>query len=100
MRARSWRVAALASLPLLLAASAADAHEFQPSLLELRAIGAGRYEVDWKPSSGALGGAALAPGFPSRCHRLDAPEVAEGSGPARFLLDCGSAGLAGAEIRV
>lgn len=100
MSARSRRVAALACAPLFLAVSAADAHELQPSLLELRAIGAGRYEVDWKPSSRPLGGAALAPGFPSRCRRVDPPGVTEGNGPARFLLECGSAGLAGAEIRV
>ena len=104
MRARSWcplvPMIAIVGAPVLLAVSAAEAHELQPSLLDLRAIGAGRYEVEWKPTSRAGGAAALAPSFPSRCVRVDPPGLIEGGGPARFVLDCGKAGLAGEEIRV
>jgi hypothetical protein len=93
MRARARRLPAILGAPLLLAAGDAAAHELQPSLLEVRAIGAGRYAVEWKPSERAAGSLALAPTFPPRCARV-------GVEPAHFVLDCGPAGLAGAEIRV
>jgi HupE/UreJ protein len=89
-------VGALATL----AAGAAGAHEITPCLLELRAIGAGRYEIVWKPSSRAAGIAELAPSFPPRCQRIDSPVVVEDSAAAHFILDCGPQGLAGAEIRI
>jgi hypothetical protein len=73
-------------------------HEFQPCLLELRDLGAGRYEVLWRvaPATSEIGGdtASPTPVFPAHCRRL-------GSGDrARFTLDCGPLGLVGYPISV
>jgi hypothetical protein len=69
-------------------------------LLDLHALGGGRYEVVWRPSSRSAGLAELAPSFPARCHRVDSAGGVDDGLTARFVLDCGAAGLAGAEIRV
>ncbi|MFO0758280.1 MAG: HupE/UreJ family protein [Byssovorax sp.] len=95
----------LALFALILAAiglaTPAAAHEFLPSLLDLRDLGGGRYELAFRPApssgEGASPGAALGLVFPAACVRLDGPSLPPS--PAG-LLDCGPAGLRGQPIGV
>jgi hypothetical protein len=84
----------------LLAAAAAAAHPLAPSLLELEEQGGGRVLARFTAPRVASGGGRAAPVLPERCRPAGAPRPrAEG---ARIVseqrLDCGPAGLAGAEI--
>ncbi|APR82441.1 membrane protein, putative [Minicystis rosea] len=92
---------ALAPMGLLLAlatlAGPAAAHEFRPAILDIRDLGAGRYELFWSaPSAGGDPEAILtetALSFPEGCRR-------EPGGGDRFTLDCGPTGLAGRAITI
>jgi hypothetical protein len=83
-------------LAVLLAPALAAAHEFRPAVLDLDDLGGGRYEAQLVAPGGGLDADApaadLAPTFPADCRR-DPPERA-----ARFLVDCGPAGLAGRAV--
>ncbi len=105
---------AAASLTALVAvARHGQGHEFRPALLDVTALGAGRYEVSWVP---APGGERARVVLPERCVREASPAGEEGqlvgdgqsrTGPlpaagsgGRRVFDCGSAGLAGERITV
>lgn len=82
-------LATLLSLP-------ARAHEFQPSVLDVRALGQGRYEVVFR----AAPGGSASPVLPPDCQREgDAPEITAGL-PARWTIACGPEGLAGRTLSV
>lgn len=98
MSAMGRRAAALLGTGLLLAsAGQASAHEFQPCLLAVRDLGAGRYEVTWRVAPGAseTGNATPAPTpvFPAHCRRVDASMTGD-----RFTLSCDPPGLDGHPI--
>jgi len=94
----------LAALGLLLYASAAVAHSFEPALLDVREREAGRFDVLWRlpgRESGSLmpGDEKLAPRFPEHCRSLDAETSHAGPSEAlHFRIDCGAEGLRGAAI--
>jgi hypothetical protein len=94
------RRAVAAALAALGFASAASAHEIVPCLLDVRAIDGGRYAIVWRPPGRAAGVIELAPRFPPRCQRVEPVAGSDDGVTARFTLDCGVAGLAGAEIGV
>ena len=83
--------AALAASAVLAITGPARAHEFRPGLLDVTALGGGRYAIAWVP---APGGERARLVFPERCAReVDSP-------PRRQVLDCGARGLAGERITV
>jgi hydrogenase/urease accessory protein HupE len=96
-----WRAALLA----LALAGRAQAHSFEPALLDLSEGEGGRFEVVWKSptprdASDPMGG--LTPELPAHCHRLDGrPAVEpEAEGPRFFAVDCGARGLRGERLAV
>jgi hypothetical protein len=98
------RAAAAASLALALAlglgAARAAAHPLAPSLLELIEADAGRVQARLTAPRLAAGGVRAEPVLPARCRPLGAPRTR--ADDARLVtelaLDCGAAGLEGAEI--
>ena len=91
----------LAALLAVLAPFAARAHELQPAFLELREVGAGRYEVLWKQPS--VGGVPMQikPVFPEVCRQVGDART-ERAGTAWLStarLEC-SSGLAGQTIGI
>ncbi|MBK8252055.1 MAG: HupE/UreJ family protein [Polyangiaceae bacterium] len=71
--------------------SPAHGHEFRPGLLDIRAIGGGRYDVLWNPPPESHDIQIV---FDSEC----SPE--QDGNPRSFVLNCGESGLAGRSIRV
>ena len=97
-RRRAPLACALA-LAALLAPARAPAHPLAPSLLELREEAGGRVLARFV-SPRLVAGPAVRPLLPARCRPLGRPRVAA-EGPravAEQRLDCGPAGLAGAEL--
>jgi len=91
----------LAALLAVLAPFAARAHELQPAFLELREVGAGRYEVLWKQPS--VGGVPMQikPVFPEVCRQVGDART-ERAGTAWLStarVECGK-GLAGQTIGI
>jgi hypothetical protein len=94
---------ALVSLAaLLILPAAAAAHRLAPSLLELREIGAGRFDVHWKTPRLQSAGAPLLPELPGTCRSLaePLPSADASSLSLRWTVDCGTAGLLGETLRV
>jgi len=92
---------------LLLPASGARAHSFDPALLDLRERAPGVFDVVWKappamPGASAAGGSALLPDLPAHCRRVAASAAAEPSDgePVSWRVDCGPAGLRGERLAV
>jgi hydrogenase/urease accessory protein HupE len=101
------RLARIAAAVLLLSVArvpVASAHEFQPCVLDVRALDGGRYEITWKAAAGAPEAAAArapSPVFPAHCHREEPPDPAlAGDSPTRWTLACGPPGLAGQRVSV
>jgi hydrogenase/urease accessory protein HupE len=83
---------------MLMGASSAAAHSFEPALLDIRERAPGIFDVQWRspgPASGslALGAADLAPQLPAHCR-------VETTGPSSWHADCGAQGLRGAVLSV
>jgi hydrogenase/urease accessory protein HupE len=92
--------AALALLAALASTRSARAHEFAPSVLDVRDLGGGRYEVIHKPAPGAPEGPASAaptPVFPPHCAREPSGD-SQATAATRWILACGPRGLAGQPI--
>jgi hydrogenase/urease accessory protein HupE len=92
----------LAVAVLLLAALPGSAHELRPAFLEVREIGADRYEVLWKRPARGDRTLALSVRWPAFC-RDAAPGRAEsvpGATIERQLIECGPAGLLGQRIAI
>jgi hydrogenase/urease accessory protein HupE len=91
---------AVASLILVLAASAAAAHPLAPALLDLRDLGDGRVAVTWKVSRFGAPGTAVTPVLPERCRDESEPAVAvdADSVTRTWTLACEGAGLVGEEV--
>ncbi len=92
------------ALALVLVAAIADAHSFDPSLLDLRERDGGVFDVVWKipPPQGAGGVAALTPVFGAACRRVGtlSPASSVADGLSVFRIDCGVEGLHGKTIGV
>ncbi|MSP59097.1 MAG: HupE/UreJ family protein [Myxococcales bacterium] len=91
--------AALVALAIARAAPAAG-HGFDPALLDLRALGGGRYAVFWKAAPTADD---LRPRFPDRCiAEGSAGATLTGEGSASWIVACdgNGNGLAALEITV
>ncbi|MBX3027809.1 HupE/UreJ family protein [bacterium] len=89
-----------ATLPL---SDAARGHGLEPALLALRERAPGRFEVTWKSSKLRLPGAEVRPTLPDRCRQTaDAPQATDDGDRIRlrWVVDCGTAGLAGQTIGV
>ena len=93
--------AALLGVAALAAAAPAAAHELRPAYLELREVGAGRFDVLWKvPARGEMA-LSLAVRLPAHC-RSDAPPARTDVGGAiteRWRADC-TGGLVGETIAI
>jgi hypothetical protein len=91
--------AAAAGALALLAAATASAHPLAPSLLELEERGDGGVLARFTAPRVA-GGARALPVLPARCRPLGEPRARaeEARVVSEQLLDCGSGGLAGAEV--
>ncbi|HEY2737547.1 MAG TPA: HupE/UreJ family protein, partial [Thermoanaerobaculia bacterium] len=77
------------------------AHPLAPSLLEIREAPGGRATVLWKMPLQRPAGADPRPVLPPACRPGPRSTAAEGTAlVARWTVDCGSGGLAGAEIAV
>ena len=92
---------------LVLVASVAGAHSFDPSLLDLREREPGLYDVVWKTAvpQGPEGGPLrqLTPVFSTACRRAaaaGASEAAAVDGLAVFRIDCRPGGLHGQSVGV
>jgi hypothetical protein len=88
---------------LVLVASVAGAHTFDPGLLDLRERGGGVFDIVWKspPASGAGASGQLAPVFGASCRRVsDVAARADADGLGVFRIDCGRDGLRGRTIGV
>jgi hypothetical protein len=101
MTRASRMIVLLAALLVVLAPLAARAHELQPAFLELREVGAGRYEVLWKQPS--VGGVPMqiTPVFPEVCRQVGDART-ERAGTAWLStarVEC-SSGLAGQTIGI
>ncbi|MCW5891210.1 MAG: HupE/UreJ family protein [bacterium] len=103
------RHALVAALAGLLLPVVAMPHSFEPALLALREVGGGLFDVVWKSpmprgADDPIGG--LTPVLPAHCRTLADPGApaepeTESVEVARFFrVDCGAAGLAGAEVAV
>jgi hydrogenase/urease accessory protein HupE len=94
-------LAVLYVLVLAFPASAA-AHPLAPSLLEIRETAGGRAAVLWKMPLQRPAGADPRPVLPAACRPagLGRATVEETALVTRWTVDCGPAGLAGAEIGV
>ena len=93
------------ALLLVLVATAAGGHSFDPTLLDVRERGGGVYDVVWKtPVPGGPGGPTrqLTPVFGAACRRVGepGPERPEAEGLVTFRIDCGPQGLHGQTIAV
>ena len=96
---RSPRFFVLAVLVLL--AIPAAAHPLAPSLLEIRESPGGRAAVLWKMPLQRPAGADPRPMLPAACRPGPRNTFVEGTAlVARWAVDCGRGGLAGAEIGV
>jgi hypothetical protein len=86
-------------LALVLVATVAHAHSFDPMLLDLRERDAGVFDVVWKTSAE---GSALTPVFGANCRRTGTLSAASSAadGLSVFRIDCGAAGLHGKTIGV
>jgi hydrogenase/urease accessory protein HupE len=83
-------------------AGEARAHPLAPALLQLRETSAGRVDVLWRlPRARPPGGAPLVR-LPDRCRRVTEGSVATVATytEVRWTVDCGDAGIAGAEVEV
>jgi hypothetical protein len=90
-------------IPLVLVATLAQAHSFDPMLLDLRERDAGVYDVVWKTPPDAGGGAGqLVPVFGANCRRTGTLSSASSAadGLTVFRIDCGPEGLHGKTIGV
>src|SRR5690349_7804579 len=79
----------IGSLALFVARNA-SAHSFDPALLQVRERSAGVFDVSWRAPS--LPGGPWSPRFPAHCKVGEMPES--------FVVDCGPAGLRGANLGV
>jgi hypothetical protein len=78
----------------------AEAHSFEPAVLDVRELGAGVFDVIWKlpgPGSGSFvpGDALPEPALPAHCRRStigasSSPQLGE---PLSWRVDCGAMGL-------
>ena len=86
----------------LLCARAAAAHPLAPSLLELREIGRGRVEVNWKTPLLRPRGLDPAPKLPPSCRPLGPPLNVPDDNAVRlrWTVDCGPDGLLGQPVGV
>jgi hydrogenase/urease accessory protein HupE len=93
------RVVLLTALAL---ARLASAHPLAPSLLELREMGGGRFEVTWKTPALRPRGVDPTPSLPARCRQLSVPKTAREDDAVwlRWIVDCGAEGLTGEAIGV
>src|SRR5262249_38839149 len=100
------RAALLAGVSLVLlllgAASSAHAHGLDPALLDLRAIGAGRYGVTWRTAAARLPGSDVQPVLPARCGQAgeSRSEVTPEGVTLRWSVDCGGRGIAGETLAI
>lgn len=86
---------------LVLFPPAALAHPLAPSLLEIRETPGGRAAVLWKMPLQRPAGADPQPVLPASCRPEPRSTAAEGTAlVARWTVDCGGGGLAGAVIAV
>ena len=91
-----------AILALLLAPAVVFAHGLDPAALALREGAPGVFGVTWRVSALRLPGADVQPLLPAHCRPLGTAQ-AEDQGDhivARWQVDCGAGGLAGAELGV
>jgi hypothetical protein len=92
-----------AVLLVVLGAARANAHTFEPALLDLRERDPGVFDVVWQPpgkESGAVmpGDPALVPRLPPDCRQL--ADFGASEERTAFRVDCGPARLRGATIAV
>lgn len=87
---------------LLLAALPGSAHELRPSLLEVREIQTGSYDVLWKRPALGTRTLALTLRWPAACHEpmRGQAELLPGATLERRLLACGPEGLLGQRIAI
>lgn len=98
----TMRALVVALAALLLTPTPGIGHGLDPAALALRETAPGVFAVTWRVSALRLPGANVQPMLPSHCRPTGAAE-AEDKGDhivARWQIDCGAAGLAGAEVGV
>jgi hydrogenase/urease accessory protein HupE len=94
-------VLAVLSVLVLFQPAAAAAHPLAPSLLEIREAPGGQATVLWKMPLQRPAGADPRPVLPGACRPGPRRTSAEGTAlVSRWTVECGSGGLAGAEIEV
>ncbi len=78
------------------------AHEVRPGLLQLTEVAPGRFEVLWKVPARGDRVLALQPAFSNDCRQVTSPtaRIADNASMSRWILDCGTQGMEGAEIRI
>jgi HupE / UreJ protein len=101
-RMRIARAVLAIGLALWTASAVVNAHEVRPGSLALMEVGANRFEVVWKlPAVGDMR-LALRPRLPDACRESErrGATMVEGAIVERWLVDCGSEGLAGGVIAI
>lgn len=96
------RILLFALVMLITVGAPASAHESRPAFLEVRELGQGRYDVLWKrPMKGDLL-LPLSVDWPDICSiPTPGPQSnVPGAVVERMMVDCGSSGLVGQEIRI
>lgn len=100
-RRSAW--ALLLGLAVVLSLSgSAYGHGLDPALLDLRATGAGRYDVTWRTAAARLPGSDVQPILPTRCRQVGnaTSEVTPEGVTLRWAVDCGGRGLAGETLEI
>ena len=80
----------------------AFAHEVRPGLLQLTEVTQGRFDVLWKVPARGDRVLSLQPAFSNDCRQVTSPtaRVADNASMSRWIIDCGTQGMEGAEIRI
>ncbi len=96
------RIALIGILLLLVSAPASWAHPLAPSLLDVREVANGRFEVLWRTPQLRASGVELVPRLPDHCETLGRPVAGAGATDLtlRWQVDCGESGIIGDSIGV
>ena len=78
------------------------AHEVRPALLQLTEVDQGRFDILWKVPARGDRVLAIQPAFSNDCRQVTSPtaRAADNASMSRWILDCGTQGMEGAEIRI
>ena len=81
----------------LVGATTANAHMLAPSLLEVRELGDGRVDVEWRPPIVGVPGAELRPVLPPGCQTVGEPTLGifDAASVTRWSVECEPATLVG-----